>query len=449
MRDIALSLIIFGALPFVFRWPVLGALLWAWLGLMTPQKMTYGFAFDLPFSQVVAAVTLLAFLGARQRRRIPMNAVTALWLLMLAWMTLTSFFAINTRELVVERWVFVFKIHLMLAISLMLVTEVRHFKWLVWLVTLSVAFFGIKGGIFTITTGGGGRVWGPPGGLLQGNNELAVGLIMLVPYLYWMRETIASKWARHGLMAAMLLCVASILGSQSRGALLAIFAMAFMLALKSRHKLRTSLLVGVGLVVALVSMPESWTQRMDSIQEYEQDGSAMSRIWTWTTLWNTAVDRPLVGAGFRADNHAVFQRYAPQGGQWAQFEGTVFVAHSIYFQMLGEHGFVGLLLFIALWLAVWVLAGRTARQAQALPGLAAWLPLLMRMTQVSLVGYLAGGAFLSLAYLDLPFYLLGFVLLGVSFVREAQQRPATVPATEQAPGSAQALRAGPRAQPGR
>jgi hypothetical protein len=49
--------------------------------------------------------------------------------------------------------------------------------------------------------------------------------------------------------------------------------------------------------------------------------------------------------------------------------------------------------------------------------LKAWLPLLMRMTQVSLVGYAAGGAFLSLAYFDLPFYLFGYVVLCDRMVR--------------------------------
>lgn len=421
MRDIVLTLVIFGALPFVFRWPALGALLWAWVGMMSPQKMTWGFAFDMPFAQAVAAVTLLSLLATKKRRSIPRTAVTIWWVMLLFWMTLTSFFALNLDELVLERWIFVFKIQFMLAVSLMLITEIKHLKWLVWVVTLSVAFFGIKGGIFTIMTGGSGRVWGPPGGLLQGNNELAVGLVMVLPFLYWMHRTIQHKWARRGLFASMALCVLSILGSQSRGALLAVIGMAFFLAIKSQRRLQLTVILTVAMATAIAFMPESWVQRMDTIQSYEDDSSAMSRVWTWTTLWNAAVDRPLVGAGFRADAHVVFDRYAPKGGKWEQFSGLVFVAHSIYFQMLGEHGFVGLFFFIMLWLAVWALAGRTARQAQDLPELKSWLPELMRMTQVSLVGYLIGGAFLSLAYLDLAYYLMAYVMLGAGFVREARR----------------------------
>lgn len=422
MRGIVLTAIIFGVLPFVFRWPVLGAYLWAWVSMMSPQKLTFGFAFDLPFAQAIAGVTLLAFIGTRKRRAIPITLVTRIWLLLLLWMTVTSFFALNRGDLVLDRWIFVFKIQLMLAVSLMLVTEERHFKWLVWVVTLSVVFFGVKGGIYTITGGGGGRVWGPPGGLLQGNNELATALVMLVPYLYWMRETISNKFARLGLLVAMALCVASILGSQSRGALLAVLAMALMLGLKSRYKLRTTLVLVLGLAAAIAWMPTSWTKRMDTIQAYQTDNSAMSRLYAWSTMWNAAVDRPLVGTGFRADSRVVYERYAPHGEQWTPFAGVLLVAHSIYFEMLGEHGFVGLFLYIALWIAVWISAGRTARQAEALPNLASWLPLLMRMTQVSVLGFLVGGAFLSLAYLDLTYYLMGYVLLAEAFVRRASRQ---------------------------
>jgi probable O-glycosylation ligase (exosortase A-associated) len=307
----------------------------------------------------------------------------------------------------------------MLLVSLCLVAEPKQLRILVWVVTLSVAFFGIKGGIYTIATAGGGRVWGPPGGLLQGNNELAVALTMLVPYMYWMRETASNRWVRRALFVAMVLCMVSIFGSQSRGALLAVVAMSFFLGIKSKHPVRMTALLAVGILIAIGFMSENWVDRMETIRTYQTDGSAMSRIWTWTTLWNAAVDNPITGAGFRADSRIVFDTYAPKGGEWFIFEGRVYVAHSIYFQMLGEHGFIGLFLFLALWLSVWLVAGRIGKTATGVIELRDWLPLLMRMTQASLVGYAVGGAFLSLAYLDLPYYFMGYVILSGIFVSRA------------------------------
>ena len=78
--------------------------------------------------------------------------------------------------------------------------------------------------------------------------------------------------------------------------------------------------------------------------------------------------------------------------------------------MLGEHGFCGLV-SVTLWLLVWRRATTVAKAASKVPDLADSIPLLMSMTQVSLIGYAVGGAFLSLAYLDLPLYLMAYVLL--------------------------------------
>jgi probable O-glycosylation ligase (exosortase A-associated) len=422
MRDIVLVLIFTALLSMVFKHPVIGAYLWAWFSLMNPHKTTWGFAYSLPFAQIIAVVTLVAVLLSSKRQRLPMNAITVLWLAMVFWMCVTSLFALNTPSAVLDRLVFVMKIHLMLLVTLMLVLDAKQLRTLVVVVTLSVAFFGIKGGLFTLVTGGGYRVSGPPGGMLGGNNEFATAMVALVPFLYWMRQTVDHRWLRHALTLSIVLSIFAILGTQSRGALLAIVAMAVFMGLKSQHPFRMTLLMVGGLAVAIGFMPDSWTQRMDTIGTYQEDTSAMSRLWTWTTLFNAAVDRPLVGAGFRADASAIFLRYAPAGGQWGMFSGLdkVWVAHSIYFQMLGEHGFVGLALYLALWITVWVQAGRLARQAQQLPALASWLPLLMRMTQVSLVGYSVGGAFLSLAYLDLPYYFMAYVILAQTLVQRTQ-----------------------------
>lgn len=430
MRDVILTTIVAVLVLMIFRAPVVGAYLWAWLSMMNPHKLTYGFAFSMPFAQVTALVTLLMVAAGRQRRGVPMNAVVGVLLAMLAWMGVTSVFAIAPSEVVIERIIFVAKIQLMLFVTWMLVQSAAQIRILIWVVTLSIAFFGIKGGVWTLLTGGGGRVWGPPGGLIEGNNELAVALVMCVPMLYFLHQTETNKWIRRFLVFSMVSCAFSILGSQSRGALLSLVAMAMFLGLKSKHRLRATLVFVVLVIGGIAFMPDSWVQRMDTMNSYQEDSSAMSRIWTWKTLWAVAVDRPLVGAGFAADSQAVFAKYAPQGPEWDIFVGQVFVAHSIYFQMLGEHGFVGLGLFLLLGITSWIKAGRVATKAEKIPELAGWIPILMRMLQVSLIGFAVGGAFLSLAYFDFPYYLIGYVVLCDALVRTAaKSAPSPSPAS--------------------
>jgi probable O-glycosylation ligase (exosortase A-associated) len=118
---------------------------------------------------------------------------------------------------------------------------------------------------------------------------------------------------------------------------------------------------------------------------------------------NLANDRPFVGGGFEIYTPSVFARYAPN-------PDDLHAAHSIYFQMLGEHGYVGLMLFLLLWYLVWRDAAWIIRQTRDRNELQ-WALDLARMIQVSLVGYAVGGAFLSLAYYDVPFNLLVVLVL--------------------------------------
>jgi probable O-glycosylation ligase (exosortase A-associated) len=166
----------------------------------------------------------------------------------------------------------------------------------------------------------------------------------------------------------------------------------------------------VGIVVLLVAgtamlsfMPEQWWDRMGTINTYEQDDSAKGRINAWWMAWNLAKSN-FFGGGFMVSEPSIFAMYAPD-------PRDVHAAHSIYFMVLGEQGFVGLFLFLLLWSFVWFTAGRLRTQGRKLPQ-TLWLSHLGAMCQVSLAGYATGGAFLSLSYYDLPYNILILVVLG-------------------------------------
>jgi probable O-glycosylation ligase (exosortase A-associated) len=422
VRDVIITAIVLGVLPFIFRVPAVGAYLWAWLSMMNPHKLTYGFAYNLPFAQLTAVTTLLVLPFSKQRKPFPLNAVSAVQLVLLCWMSFTALFALNTPDVVLERWIFVMKIQVMLFATLMLVRGRQQIETLVWIVTLSIGFYGVKGGVWTVLTGGGGRVWGPPGGMIEGNNELAVALVMLMPFMAYLYRVSTRRIVRIGLGFSLATTAFAVLGTQSRGALLALVAMSAILGLKSRYKIRATFALAAALAIVITFMPDSWVSRMETMQTYEEEGSAMSRLYTWTTLWNAAQDRPILGTGFRADSIEIFERYAPTEPKWAMFKGAVWVAHSIYFQMLGEQGFVGLAIFLILFGLAWIRAGTLAKITKDDPEFGSWVPLLMPMVQVSLAGYLVGGAFLSLAYFDLPYYIIAYVILVDATVREHRRR---------------------------
>jgi probable O-glycosylation ligase (exosortase A-associated) len=115
--------------------------------------------------------------------------------------------------------------------------------------------------------------------------------------------------------------------------------------------------------------------------------------------FNLAKDRPFVGGGFEIAELGTFARYAPNKIDVPR------AAHSIYFQALGEHGFVGLGLYLLFGFLTWRSGQWIIRNTRDLDGYQ-WASSLASMIQVSLVGFAIGGAFLSLLYFDVPYYLM-------------------------------------------
>jgi probable O-glycosylation ligase (exosortase A-associated) len=149
-------------------------------------------------------------------------------------------------------------------------------------------------------------------------------------------------------------------------------------------------------------MPQEGFDRMETIKTYQSDASATGRINAWHMAVNMAKDRPL-GGGFESFQPGTFALYAPVPDE-------VHDVHSIYFEILGEHGFVGLALFLALAFMTWRSAAWIIRRTRNDPE-NRWAGDLAAMVQVSLVGYACAGAFLGLAYFDYYYTLVAVVVL--------------------------------------
>ena len=415
MRDIVLFIGLIGSVPFILRRPTLGVFLWVWVGVMSPHRLTWGFAYDFPFAQVIAIATLLGMLYTKEPKQLPDNPMVKVLFLMMLWMSITTVFAFYPSESM-DMWLKVLKIQFMLFITLYLLHTKQHVQVLMAVLAGSVAFYGIKGGIFTIKGGGEEMVLGPAGSFIEDNNDLALAVVMTIPLLYFLYLQTRKRWLQWGLLASMVLCGFSALGSQSRGALLGIGAMLVFFWLKSRSKIAIGLMLVVLVPVAYQFMPEKWHARMMTIETYEEDNSAMGRINAWKMAINLTKDRPIIGGGFEIYNGDIFGRYAPN-------PRDIHAAHSIYFQVLGEHGYVGLALFMLLGILVWRDSSWIVRKARGRNDLQ-WASDLARMIQVSMIGYAVGGAFLSLAYYDVPYNLLVVIVLTRRLVEKAPQSTA-------------------------
>lgn len=407
MRDLLIvTIVALGALAATRR-PWIGVVLWTWLSTMNPHRYAYGFAYDAPLAAAAAGSTLLGLLLTRERST-PFKGAPAVWLaVFIVWVTLSWLLGLDVAN-DEPQWMKVTKVFFMVLVGLSLLHSKKHIFALIWVSAGSLALLGVKGGLFTIATGGGYRVWGPPGSFIADNNEFALALVMTIPLLRFLQLQMRVAWQRLLMTPVMLLCAAAALGSQSRGALLAIGAMTAVLWWRGKSRLKVGLFMAVAGASLVAFMPDSWNARMSTISEYDQDLSAMGRISAWWNAWGIAQDRPF-GVGFDAARPELFAKYSP-------YPDFVHAAHSIYFQVMGNHGFVGLALFLGVFVSTYWAAGRLRVESRVHPA-ASWCEGLGAMAQVSLVGYAVGGAFLSLAYFDLPYNVMMMVVLAREWVR--------------------------------
>ncbi len=401
MRDFVLGPIILAIVGYALTHPWIGIIGWTWISIMSPQSYSWRLN-SMPVAAAVAAATLLGVLVTRDRRQFLVSHEMVVLMMFMVWMTITLVFAFRTGDSY-YMWNRVMKIDLMVLVALIVLHSKRHITILVWTLVGSLGLLGVKGGLFTLATGGAFRVWGPPGSFIEGNNEIALALVMIIPLMQYLRLTTESAWIKRTLLASMVLCALAALGSQSRGALVSIGAMVAVMWWRSNKKAGAAVLLLVASLALLSFMPQAWWDRMGTISTYEEDTSALGRLNAWWMAFNLAKEN-FFGGGFAIYNGVTFALYAPD-------PTDVHAAHSIYFMVLGEHGFVGLTLFLLLWILVWRSAGRLRTQGRQLSQ-TMWLSHLGAMCQVSLAGYAVGGAFLSLSYYDLPYNILILGVLG-------------------------------------
>lgn len=419
MRDLAVTLAVFATLPFILKRPYIGALVWAWLSLMNPHRLAYGFAMTMPFAQIVAIVTLVGVFSSSEQKRFPWSREVIVLIFFIAWMILTTQFAVvpGAAEAHLEK---VLKVQFMTFVMLLLINDRLKLELMVWVIVASLGIYGLKGGLFTIAKGGVYHVMGPSGTFIGGNNEIGLAMLMVVPLMRYLQLQAKQKWLRIGLGVLMALTIVAVFGTQSRGALVALIVVTLMLTLKSRKPVLTLLFLAMVLPPVYYFMPESWHQRMGTIQTYEEDGSAMGRINAWHMAANMAADRPF-GGGFESFTPKMFALYAPVRDQ-------VHDAHSIYFEVLGEHGYVGLALFLLLGVFTWRTCSQSIKLVKRNQG-EQWIADLSRMIQVSYAAYATGGAFLGLAYYDLPYMLMA---MAIALRVLAEKSTATTPEATQA-----------------
>lgn len=419
MRDVLVVGIVIGLIPFILRKPWIGILAWTWIGLMNPHQLGWGFAGSFPVAMLVAVVTLFAVVFDSEKKSPAMNA--AMWLVALTalFYTAKAPFSWNL-SLGWDIYIKTMKIFLMTFVTGMLIFGEYRIKWLLWTVVFSLGFFGFKGGLFSVLTGGNHHVLGPASTFIAGNTEIGLAMNMVLPLILVTARHMNRQWLRLLCYGTFWLTIIAIVFTYSRGALLGLGVVALFIFPGMQRKALLTIALVPALILAVALTPEKLFERAETIKTYEQDESAMQRIQAWGVAKNIALAHPIIGGGFglQSVDNARWLSYAEFLGNWENYARA---AHSIYFQILGEQGFVGLFLFLALLAATVLSLTRSRRLLKAMPGMQ-WLADYVWAIRVGLFGYLVSGAFLSLAYFDLVYLYIG---LSAIIAREVTLKQAT------------------------
>jgi putative inorganic carbon (hco3(-)) transporter len=398
LHQILFLAVFLGLLPVVLVSPFTGVLIYYWLDYLPPEEVYSVTLIPGYISFTIGALSFVVWLFVENKTLPRPLLVISLMAALLLWINVTSAYALVPDAGHYEWFRTVKVIGFAILTTQMLSTRAR-LEAFVWAFVLSTIYFGVPSAIKVIFAGGSGGIGagevvvGAEGSFFGDRVTLSVVMSMAVPLaLYLGRQSSLlpprwQRWVKPAMLGAAGSFLIAVIGTFARTGLLAGGATLLMLGIRSKRKLLGGFIAAAVALALFLIAPDNWFARMDTIIHYQNDGSAMDRIAAWKWAWEMVRHRPLVGGGFGA--FVLDAGSIPGRPGWVE-------AHNIFFQMMGEHGFVGLGLFCGLIAAIWRSCAVVQKRVRGRDDLA-WAADLGRAIQVALVGYVVGGSFVSIA----------------------------------------------------
>ncbi|MCA9002449.1 MAG: putative O-glycosylation ligase, exosortase A system-associated, partial [Planctomycetes bacterium] len=351
MRDLVVALFILGSIPFSFRKPFLGLLVFSLLAYMRFQDLAWGFAKEQRWSLIIAAVSVMGYLADANRKAPIWNGRTLLLILMVLQTGIgLAFFAVGPGK---HDWAGYQEFVKIIGITVFTTAVVRtrnQLRILVWVIALGLGFHGAKNGLAATIKMGNLFIAHGPGGMIKDNNDFALAVAMIIPWIYYLAQSELNPTLTKILKLMVPLCAMTVISTRSRGGTLSLAFMGALIIWRSRNRL-IGIILGIFAVVVVVAFaPDEYKERLGTIQTYEEDGSAMGRIRAWKVALRMIEAHPMFGVGFNrfSQNHLTFEPHPTLG----QLNGdSALVAHNSYLQIWAEGGTPAFLIYLSLILA--------------------------------------------------------------------------------------------------
>ncbi len=398
MRDVLLALFLLSAFPMVIYRYQVGAMIIGFISFMYPQSNTFGFALSVQWLDIFLVLSLVGYFLKQGYKDYKHHTIISLTLFLYLWVCLSTIFAINWM-FAYDLWLKFSKVLVLCYVVYAMLNTERRLMAFMKVMVISIGFYGIKGGLFTIISGGGSQVLGPINSFFADNNGMALVLTMVLPFMIFFITHAESIYQRYFALFCTLTTAIAVLGTQSRTGLAALGVTILYFTWLQKKLFRALLIIVPVAVVAFFFMPETWTERMMTTTELESDVSFQGRVDMWKASIRIANDYPILGGGYNVIYlPEVIVRYIPLGV-------TARAIHSAYFQMMAEHGYAGFVIFVIILGYTYYCARRMARQARNVSALP-WMGDLTVAIRSSLVGYIVLGATANIAFFDLLYFVM-------------------------------------------
>jgi probable O-glycosylation ligase (exosortase A-associated) len=437
MLDVALAGFIGLLLALGLKRPFFWVLAYIYIDVVAPQKIGWGFIQSLPVSLIAFAAAFAGwvFLDSKSGSRFTLRQ--GLIGVLLAWCAVTTLSAAFPVE-AWTKWTWVWKA-LVFAMFLPLTLRTRlRIEAAALIMVLSIATIVINGGLKTATGGGGYGVLAllvrENAGLYEGS-ILSTAAVATVPLALWLARhgtIFKPDWRVYAFVGGLIFaCLLIPIGTAARTGLVCAAVLAVLLMRSVKYKFVYGAIGAVALVASIPFLPDSFTKRMGTITEYQGDESASTRVQVWMWTLDYVKDHPLgggfdayLGNSFTYETRKVVGEGNSQTIEYNQVTDKARAYHSSYFEMLGEQGWPGLVLWLVLHvLGVWQMERIRWRFSKREDGRKSWQWGLATALQQSQIVYLVGAAFVGIAYQPFIFMLVGLQCALWSYVQRTEAVP--------------------------
>ncbi|MCL9982280.1 MAG: DUF5935 domain-containing protein [Erythrobacter sp.] len=421
MIDLVLLAFIFYVLLLGLKRPFLWVLLYVYIDILAPQRIGYSLISTMPVSLIAFAAAFGGWLVLDRKEGARFTVRQGLMLALLAYCWWTTGNADFPAE-AATKWDWVWKA-LLFAIFLPFTLSTRaRIEALGLMLVLAIATIVIGTGMKTVLGGGGYQnlkfFVNDNSGVYE-SSTLATVAIGLIPLIWWFTRhgtVFRPHWLVTAFAAALTFaCLMVPIGTEARTGLLCIAALGVLLLRYTNKRLMFIAAAGALGLVALPFLPQSYYDRMATLAAPGGDESASTRVAVWEWTLDYVAEKPLGGGfdAYRSNRFAYVMPVKEVDGNTTTVtyrevvdEGRAF--HSSVFELLGEQGWPGLMIWLALHgLGLWQMERIYRRWKGAAAEEEAWIAPFAAALQMGALVYLVGALFQGIGYQPVMLMLVG------------------------------------------